>query len=96
MPNFNDQTEAAKFLADIDFDIRDTSQRTFSPDHMAYHCALSKGSDTFYTIYQSNPQFNDKPTVTDVIGSLSSEAKLAREAERCGQGVPWGIRGAGR
>lgn len=79
MPNFNDQTEAAKFLADIDFDIRDTSQGTFSPDHMAYHCALSKGSDTFYTIYQSNPQFNDKPTVTDVIASLSSEAMLAHD-----------------
>lgn len=79
MPNLSTVQGAADFLADIDFTIRDTSQGTFSPDHMAYHCALSNGSHTFYTIYQSNPKFNDAPTAADVLGSLSTEAMLAHD-----------------
>lgn len=48
MPRYNltDPKGAAELLADIDFTINDTSQGTFSPDHVAYHCSLTSGSDT--------------------------------------------------
>lgn len=74
MPNLNDQKEVARFLADIDFTIMGESKGTFSPDHIAYHCNLSKGDAAFGTTYQSNPAYSGKPTVADVIRSLASDA----------------------
>jgi len=76
MPRYNltDPKGAAELLADIDFTINDTSQGTFSPDHVAYHCSLTSGSDTHNIVYQSNPRFNDEPTVADVLSAMTSDA----------------------
>lgn len=74
MSNFNDQKQVARFLADIDFTIVGESKGTFSPDHIAYHCNLSKGDAAFGTTYQSNPSYSGEPTVADVIRSLASDA----------------------
>lgn len=79
MPNLATVQGAADFLADIDFDIAGKSRGDFSPQHIAYSCNLSKGDAAFGTTFQSNPQFNDAPTVADVLGSLSSEAMLAHD-----------------
>lgn len=79
MLNFSNVDEVAKYLADIDFSIEGTDPGTFSTHHVAYHCALSKGGDTFYTIYQSNPLFSDAPSAADVIGSLASDAMNAHD-----------------
>lgn len=66
--------EVAELLADIDFSVNDTSQGTFTPDHVAYHCSLTYGSDTHDIVYQSNPRFNDEPTVADVLSAMTSDA----------------------
>lgn len=76
MPRYDltDPKGAAELLADIDFTINDTSQGTFSPDHVAYYCSLTSGSDTHNVVYQSNPRFNDEPTVADVLSAMTSDA----------------------
>lgn len=72
--NFKDVQDVAKFLADIDFTIVGKSKGTFSPDHMAYHCNLSKGDAAFGTTYQNNPAFSGEPTVIDVLSAMSMDA----------------------
>lgn len=72
--NFKDVQDVAKFLADIDFTIVGKSKGTFSPNHMAYHCNLSKGDAAFGTTYQNNPAYSGEPTVIDVLSAMSMEA----------------------
>lgn len=76
MPRYDltDPKGVAELLADIDFTINDTSQGTFTPDHVAYYCSLTHGSDTHNIVYQSNPRFNDEPTVADVLSAMTSDA----------------------
>lgn len=52
MPRYDltDPKDVADLLAGIDFTIVGKSKGTFSPDHMAYHCNLSKGDAAFGTI----------------------------------------------
>lgn len=76
---FDKTDEVARFLADIDFTIVGRSQGTFSPNHMAYHCNLSKGDAAFGTTYQSNPAVHGEPSVTDVIAALASDATAAAD-----------------
>ena len=76
---FDKTDEVARFLADIDFTIVGRSKGTFSPNHMAYHCNLSKGDAAFGTTYQSNPAVHGEPSVTDVIAALASDATVAAD-----------------
>lgn len=67
--------DVVNWLSKFSLTINDERQGTFSPDHRAYDCTLSYGDKQINLTYQSNPQFNGEPTVTDIVQSMVSDAQ---------------------
>lgn len=67
--------DVVNWLSEFSLTINDERQGTFSPDHKAYDCTLSYGNKQINLTYQSNPQFNGEPTVTDIVQSMVSDAQ---------------------
>lgn len=67
--------DVVNWLSEFSLTINDERQGTFSSDHKAYDCTLSYGNKHINLTYQSNPQFNGEPTVTDIVQSMVSDAQ---------------------
>lgn len=67
--------DVVNWLSEFSLTINDERQGTFSSDHKAYDCTLSYGNKQINLTYQSNPQFNGEPTVTDIVQSMVSDAQ---------------------
>lgn len=67
--------DVVNWLSEFSLTINDERQGTFSSDHKTYDCTLSYGNKQINLTYQSNPQFNGEPTVTDIVQSMVSDAQ---------------------
>lgn len=67
--------DVVNWLSEFSLTINDERQGTFSSDHKAYDCTLFYGNKQINLTYQSNPQFNGEPTVTDIVQSMVSDAQ---------------------
>lgn len=82
MPHFDDPNVVAQFLNNINLTINNTSRGDFSPEHLKYECTLSYGENENNPIivnYQSNPRIHGKPSLTDIMTSLTFDAMSAAD-----------------
>ena len=75
-----DTTEAvAKFLSGFQMEITHRGKGTFTPDHVKYSLTIANGGKDFSTTFESNPHVHGEPTITQVFGSLASDAMVVRD-----------------
>lgn len=77
MAEYKTREQAAQFLANFHLDILDTERGDFSPNHLKYTCKLTPNNgQPFVTEYQSNPAVYGTPTISQIMGSLLSDARI--------------------
>lgn len=67
--------DVVNWLSEFSLTINRERQGDFSSKHKAYDCVLSYGDKHISLTYQSNPEFDGEPTVTDIVQSMVSDAQ---------------------